>query len=173
MAMTYSFSNNSFIAEEIINYIVKNSNDNLLKASTLYVDSMLYLRKYPHFKRSVNQAAILLDNALAILSKNDTYDAHFHKIFNRNGYALTLFKYKKISEALNLEIELYNQLKNLDFHNEKRDMHLSVILYNIYQCYRVNGDDEYADGTLEELLEMDSNDYHYRYGYINYLLQKK
>lgn len=168
MALTYSFNDQTFISESIINYIINNDFTNKTKASLLYVKSMFYLRQHPHFVKNNNKAAEILNDAYSLIEDDD--EATFLKIFNRNGYALSLFKNGEYKKSLDIELQLHKDLQKFTHNIEKRNMHSSVILYNIYQCYKVLGEFSLACDVMELLLKIDPNDYNYRYSFINYLV---
>ncbi|QXB87672.1 tetratricopeptide repeat protein (plasmid) [Acinetobacter lwoffii] len=95
-----------------------------------------------------------------ITEENDDFEKlTFEKIFNRNGYALILFKEGKLLDA---KLQILECLDNINkYHgddiNNKINIHKSVLLYNLAQCYEKLGMIDDAISTFKILLELDPN----------------
>lgn len=134
------------------------------KASAAYVRSMLYLRHHAPFMLDVTKGKRILDDALTLL--DTTQDARltseerkFLRVFNRNGYALALYREKSYDEAIRL---MEWGLRELEGGSGKHHMHRSVLLYNYCQCLRAKGSLDEAIARYDELLTIDGNhpEYH-------------
>lgn len=127
------------------------------KIRAAYVISMLYLRMYPREKQSVKVAEELLNDAYEILEQNSNLkDWTFNRVFNRNGYALCLFRHGRVQEALHL---LEWGIKELRLGRGESVgsnlLHQSVLMYNAIQCLRALGRYEECKATCRELIELD------------------
>ncbi|WP_138494478.1 tetratricopeptide repeat protein [Paenibacillus pinistramenti] len=133
------------------------------KALANYILSMLYARHHQKFLLDINKSKNFLEEAYEILcslSETDLKDIHFHKIFNRNGYALVLFREGKIQEA----IELLNfGISNLNDKNKK--LHKTVLIYNLAQCFTKI--EKYGE-ALELYNQVISHDPYYPENYLEY-----
>lgn len=101
-----------------------------------YVLSMLYARHHAREDLSVATSKAYLEEAYKILeTRNETnyVDYTFDKVFNRNGYALILFREGKLEEAARLLEWGIATIKDRDTPKER--MHLSVLYYNVAQVY--------------------------------------
>ena len=126
----------------------------LSKVKAAYVLSMLYLRLHPKDNQDLNTAEQLLIDSHQLIEANTTMkDYYFHSVFNRNGYALCLFRRGQIDDALemlNLGIE---KLKNSD--DGAKCLHQSVLIYNAVQCFKALQRYEECEELCKNLLEID------------------
>lgn len=153
MSFSLNMQNRSLEAEYYFNQWKENGNNaDLVQAN--YMLSMLYLRHHPKHLLSIEKASSYLQKAYNVLleDKNISLDTNFEKVFNRNGYALVLFKKGHVESALAL---LKEQLQILNMSSEKHFMHKTVIMYNLAQCYLKMGNTEDAIRTFEELINLD------------------
>lgn len=100
-----------------------------------YVLSMLYARHHPSYLLSLEKAEKLLHEAYQVLLAlaPEEKDVTFQKVFNRNGYALILFRRGEVNEAIRL---LQQGIQTLaQYKNAKAALHQSVLVYNLAQCY--------------------------------------
>lgn len=130
----------------------------------LYGKAMLYARHHREGLRSIARSAELLTEAYGLvhaLSSGDrAKDAVvFDEVFNRNGYALILFRRGQVDEAIRL---LRWGIDTLTATSEKVAIHRTVLIYNLAQCYKEIRDFRSAIATYEELLGVDPNmpEYH-------------
>jgi tetratricopeptide (TPR) repeat protein len=123
-----------------------------VKAS--YVLSMLYLRMHNKEKQDLVTAENFLNNAYKILQDNPGLDdIEFHQVFNRNGYALCLYRRGKILEALEMLENGIAILKKDE--SGARKLHQSVLIYNAVQCLRSLERYEDCESKCRELLAID------------------
>lgn len=128
----------------------------LVKAN--YGLSMLYMRHHPKYLRNMVTAEALLNEAYDV--SQTLSNEPFLSIFNRNGYALVLFRKGKIVEAKVLLEWAIAELSKLP--GRVALMHKSVIMYNVAQCHFSQGSYEEALKILSELIAIDSGypEYH-------------
>lgn len=117
-----------------------------------YVLAMLYARHHPKYLRSLSKAEELLNEAFQSL-KND--EISFHKIFNRNGYALILYRRGKIEEAIDILLTGISNLQKNNLSDEDHGLHESVLTYNLAQCYAALNRFEEASSAFKKLIKMD------------------
>ncbi|QSX24194.1 tetratricopeptide repeat protein [Priestia megaterium] len=126
-------------------------------ASALYGLSMLYLRHFENEKRSLKKGEECLLKAKEIIEKNqhqldDEY--LFHKVFNRNGYSLVLFKKGEVELAH--EYCADGEKKLFDYYgNDQHLLHRTVLIYNATMTATALGRYEEAFHYFEKLLELD------------------
>ncbi|QXB87624.1 tetratricopeptide repeat protein (plasmid) [Acinetobacter lwoffii] len=145
------------------------SDDDLFKIDStraLYSKAMLYVRLHSKELLDVEKSKNLLNEAYELMlnstitEENDDFEKlTFEKIFNRNGYALILFKEGKLLDA---KLQILECLDNINkYHgddiNNKINIHKSVLLYNLAQCYEKLGMIDDAISTFKILLELDPN----------------
>lgn len=140
-------------------YYYNNHDGTLLsQIKSAYPTSMLHLRHHPKILQDPKVARDLLEHSFNLLQNTEASavissdELDFHRVFNRNGYALILFKDGKIKEAVDL---LKWGLSVLGDKGGKFHMHKSVILYNIYQCYKQSDDIAKAHEYIDMVLEID------------------
>lgn len=127
------------------------------KVRALYGKSMLYARHHPDGLRDIDTAAACLDHAYGIIGNlSELERAHddvvFEEVFNRNGFALVLFRRGHVDEALDL---LKDGVTRLSATTERVAIHRSVLIYNLAQCHKQLGDIEAAIRTFDQLLDVD------------------
>lgn len=164
LALSHLLSEDSFAAEAYYNKW-KQVGDEKALISANYGLSMLYLRHHPKDLRNQRTAVAFLDEAYAAtkLQKGDA----FSEIFNRNGFALVLFRQGKVQEAIRLLSWAISELKKMS--GKRALMHRSVIEYNLSQCFGRTGQYEEAVNHLEEVLKIDPNYAEYRVDLADYL----
>ncbi|MFE6835361.1 tetratricopeptide repeat protein [Streptomyces sp. NPDC057705] len=140
----------------------REDSDPLGVAGADYGLSMLYARHHPPVLRSLDRTAEHLEHGYAVLDQvpaDDTRDLTFHRVFNRNGYALVEFRRGHIEEAIGHLTEGIAQLRN---GSAVHHMHQTVLIYNLGQCYRRIGRLDEAIATFCDLLEVDGRmpEYH-------------
>lgn len=81
----------------------------------------------------------------------------FFALFNRNGYALVLFRKDRVEEAKDLMVDCINKIDKLSIHDREEELELyrSVLVYNLAQCYEKLGDYNNAIISLNKLLDKD------------------
>ncbi|MGI5466397.1 tetratricopeptide repeat protein [Streptomyces sp. CA-132043] len=135
--------------------------DPVSAAGAHYGLAMLYARHHPAHLRSLDRTAQHLEFGHEILQKapSDTPDLEFHRVFNRNGYALVEFRRGRVQEAIQ---HLTEGIEKLRSGSGKHHMHQTVLIYNLAQCYRRSGNLPMAIETYEKLLAVDGNmpEYH-------------
>lgn len=127
-----------------------------------YALSMLYARHHPAHLRSLDRTAEYLEHGYAAMDQvgvNETRDLTFHRVFNRNGYALVEFRRGHLEEAIT---HLTNGISQLRNGSAIHRMHQTVLIYNLAQCYRRVGRIDDAIATYSELLGVDGKmpEYH-------------
>lgn len=169
-AITQNNLGNTLAGEALLKHIVSkdynNATENEVKISSLYILSMLYLRHHEKIFHNIELAEEYLTKAHNLLNDANFIhnDKEFKKIFNRNGYALILFKRNQIQDAIAL---LENKVKELDMlisnGKEYAILHKTVLIYNISQCYNSLGDFRKSILLLEEIIKIDTYDVDYHY----------
>lgn len=131
------------------------SSVNLSKVKAAYVLSMLYLRLHPKDKQCLETAESLLSESHALIESNTMMkDYLFHSVFNRNGFALCLFRRGKVNEALSM-LEL--GIKKLSQSDDgAKDLHQSVLIYNSVQCLKALNRYEDCEQLCKKLLDIDN-----------------
>lgn len=127
-----------------------------------YALSMLYARHHPANLRSLAKTAEYLEHGYAVLDQvdeDDPRDLTFHRVFNRNGYALVEFRRGRLEGAIAHLDDGISQLRN---GSAIHHMHQTVLIYNLAQCYRRVGKIDDAMATYSELLGIDGKmpEYH-------------
>ena len=127
----------------------------LSKVKAAYLLSMLYLRLHPKYKQNLETAELFLSESHQLIESNVTMkDYHFHSVFNRNGYALCLFRRGKILEALEMLQVGVEKLKQSD--DGAKNLHQSVLIYNAVQCLKALKRYEECEILCQNLLTIDS-----------------
>jgi tetratricopeptide (TPR) repeat protein len=134
LGLCTNFFGRTIESEEHFSHLLKSKKDlNVVKAS--YVISMLYLRMHPKERQSLQTAEDLLENAYQVLENNPAVeDRTFHQVFNRNGFALCLYRRGKVHEALAMLEQGIVKLQNSG--EGATPLHQSVLIYNSVQCLR-------------------------------------
>jgi tetratricopeptide (TPR) repeat protein len=150
--------------------IEDSSCDENIKSRVLYSLALLYLRHHNKVQHNIDKAEQYLNLAYSIISKNKINASQFSKVFNRNGFALCLYKKGKINEAIELlkwGIRILNKEKN-----DKNKLHSSVLVYNLFLCFKALDKPMKAIIYLKKLIEDDPKMAEYRSELIYYLIQK-
>lgn len=133
----------------------RNSGDDIDLVRANYAISMLYLRHHPKPLRSLELANKYLDEAYSTLQKissNEVPQVEFETVFNRNGYALYLFRIGKVEEAMNL---IEKGIQKLSNSSKGSFLHKTVLMYNLAQCHKQLGNHPAAIKYYKELLLLD------------------
>lgn len=153
MGLCTNFSGETEKSERSFREMLASSNPNA-RVTAAYVTSMLYLRMHRKEKQNLETAEELLQTAYDTLSDHpEIQDWTFHRVFNRNGYALCLFRRGKVVEALEMLERGINVLKE-DLSGANR-LHQSVLIYNAVQCLRALNRFADCEAKCEELLSID------------------
>ena len=125
------------------------------KVKAAYLLSMLYLRLHPKDKQDLETAEFFLSESHQLIESHVTMkDYHFHSVFNRNGFALCLFRRGKILEALEM---LQLGVEKLRQSNDgAKNLHQSVLIYNAVQCLKALKRYEECEKLCQNLLAIDS-----------------
>ncbi|MGN7313405.1 tetratricopeptide repeat protein [Alkalicoccobacillus gibsonii] len=133
-----------------------------------YVLSMLYTRHHPKNLHSLEKAEMLLNEAYTYCDN----EVGFHKVFNRNGYALILFRKGLVEEAINILIKGIQSLRESGLSSVDGELHESVLTYNLAQCYVSTEDYVKACSTFERLIDMDPHYPENHLEYAKYLIKE-
>ncbi len=130
------------------------SSEVVAQVKATYVLSMLYLRLHPREMQSLEVAESYLNQGYKLIENNpNTKDYYFHSVFNRNGYALCLFRRGKVNEALDM---LVSGIKKLQLSDDgAKKLHQSVLIYNAVQCLKNLKNFAECERWCEQLLEID------------------
>lgn len=129
------------------------------KVSACYVLAMLYARHHPVAFQSQTKSEDYLNDAYSIIEKTSDQKLQenvFSKVFNRNGYALLLFRKGEISKAA--DILTWGMSELADYHKTEIHLHRTVLLYNRAQCYHAQR--RYAD-AMRDYQTLLSHDPHF------------
>lgn len=122
------------------------------RARVYYSLAMLYARHHRRALRCNTQAKSYLEEGFDLLtnaknrqdvSEINKESIEYEKVFNRNGYALILYREGKYSEVIEM---LENCIAHLDYSKYSRGIHHTVLLNNLARAYQ-------ACGKYEEALE--------------------
>lgn len=143
--------NKTEIAELYLNKS-KEFNNSQRFVDSNYILSMLYTRHHPKYLQSTTKAEELLQEAYLHCKEKS-----FHKTFNRNGYALILFRKGNVEEAINILKDGIASLKENNSEEPDSKLHESVLVYNLAQCYVAQNNIDLAHKIFKELLAIDPN----------------
>lgn len=153
---------NAIMSEYYLDLILNNNNIEKYKNGSRYSKAMLYARMHSQELQNIEKSEYLLNQAYDEITSSDEYlnnisSAIFSALFNRNGYALILFRKNKIEEAKNLMLDCISQIDNIYIvdRQEELDLYRSVLVYNLAQCYERLGDYDNAIISLNKLLDKD------------------
>lgn len=155
------------------------SDDIIMRASAAYMISMLYLRWHRSERLNLDIAEAFLNRAYdEIDAISDRETREFHRVFNRNGYALCLYRRGRVEEAFETLKDgvavLDNSIARLDKNGglSHRYLHRSVLLYNAVQCLATLRHFAECEAMCTELIAADPlfPEYHLEAGRI-YLMQ--
>ncbi|GAA4151874.1 tetratricopeptide repeat protein [Leifsonia shinshuensis] len=140
------------------------SDDPLDGIRALYGKAMLYARHHPDGLRDLETSGELLNEAFALFDRlpeaeRSSDSVVFDEVFNRNGYALILFRRGEVEEALR---SLQTGIERLSGTSEKIAIHRSVLMYNLAQCLQRLGRFEEAIAAYERLIAVDPHMAEYR-----------
>jgi len=157
-------------------YYLKNyrGEDAIDKVRACYSLAMLCVRHHAPNFRDLDRGEGYLQEALEILDGLDPNDQNeelsFHKVFNRNGYALVLFKRKHIHEALEVLNKGIARLSELG--QEAVALHKSVLTYNKMICHKALADVSNQRACFRDLIESDPLYPYYRLDFANSLMEE-
>ncbi len=152
------------------------SEDTVTRASAAYMISMLYLRWHSKEKHSLDQAEKFLDQAYKELGEIADFETReFQRVFNRNGYALCLYRRGRVEDAFEM---LKTGVATLDSSIARSDaegrpshryLHRSVLLYNAVQCLAAMKRFSECEAMCAELISSDPlfPEYHLETGRIH------
>lgn len=133
------------------------SGTDLDRVRALYGISMLYARHHPIGLLSIDRSAELLEEAYEIIVNLQPVERSdesvvFDEVFNRNGFALTLFRRGDVDGATEM---LRWGIRTLEGTTEKVSIHRTVLIYNLAQCLKQSGNLLEAIKTYEHLTAVD------------------
>lgn len=153
---------NAIMFEYYLDLILNNNNIEKYKNGSRYSKAMLYARMHSQELQNIEKSEYLLNQAYDEITSSDEClnnisSVIFSALFNRNGYALILFRKNKIEEAKNLMLDCISQIDNISIvdRQEELDLYRSVLVYNLAQCYERLGDYDNAIISLNKLLDKD------------------
>lgn len=148
--------------------IARKSGDKKIIVEANYMLAMLFARHHKKYLINDSYSKLLLNEAYNCFGSELT----INKIFNRNGYALLLFKERRIDEAISMLNDCISSLRMLKQNSDDPaiEIHESVLIYNILQCYIEQGEDDQVDMYFRELELLDPNFIEYKIEYARYLL---
>lgn len=124
------------------------------KVKATYVLSMLYLRLHPKEKQNLEIAENYLNLGHELIESNpDIEDYCFHSVFNRNGFALCLFRRGQIVDALNMLDAGIAKLQSSG--DGAKSLHQSVLIYNAVQCLKALKRFDDCESRCQVLLQVD------------------
>ena len=141
------------------------------KIRILYALSMLYLRHHNETKHDLSKGEFCLNYAFNLLKDKTGDFFEFNKVFNRNGYALCLYKRDKIGEAVKLLKWGLSKLSKMK--GDSVNLHSSVLLYNLCLCYKKQNRVELAIAQYKKLLKVDGKMFEYVAEFIKYLIETR
>ena len=122
--------------------------------SASYGLSMLYLRHHPRKYLDREKGAGYLEKSYQILMDlPDTDKTVVDRVFNRNGFALVLFKRGNIKGAETMVEKGISRLNAIDTHYSK--FHQSILYYNLFQCFAKQKKCDKASEVMEHLISLD------------------
>lgn len=134
-----------------------------------YGMAMMYIRNYSPSFRSLEQAEYHLNIAYKEIEKYD-YDSvekEIDMLFNRNGFALILFRRGKVEKARDIVAHGIKRLGQLN--TPQALFNQSVLMYNLFQCQIVLKDFDEAEQTIQELIAIDPQFHSYYIYYYRFL----
>lgn len=175
-ALMFNALRNPMAAETMLNLIISDDridNDHkFMRVKAMYILSMNYLRGNPEIFRDSKKAKSILNEAYNILDLELGNEYEFIKLFNRNGYALALFQEGKTEECIQImEEKILAISKIIDEKNKYYNLHKVVLVYNLYQCFKRDGQLRKAEDTLRKAISLDVNDVEYRYDLVRFLIE--
>lgn len=151
IGLSYCLQNRTMEAEKFFKYWGDAGGIEFARAN--YSRAMLYARHHPVGLRNQEKAKSLLKSAWETLLELDTSEEIiYERIFNRNGYALILYREKKYKEAANLLEESVKKINETKFQS---GVHHTVLLNNLGRIYAAMGRSEEAERTLLKCVDLD------------------
>ncbi|HFU4002128.1 TPA: tetratricopeptide repeat protein, partial [Streptococcus suis] len=134
-----------------------------------YMLAMLFARHHKKHLLNDSYSKALLNEAYSYFGDEVT----INKIFNRNGYALLLFKERRVDDAISMLKECINSLIHLKkiSNDSAIEIHESVLVYNVLQCYFSKKNHNQVDKYFRKLELLDPNFLEYKIEYARYLLE--
>ncbi|MFB0832705.1 tetratricopeptide repeat protein [Brevibacillus laterosporus] len=145
------------VGEDYYNYVLEQKCTPDIKVSVLYKLSMLYLRHHPSEKRDAQRGESYLIAASELIEENKEALGEnyiFHKVFNRNGYSLVLYRKGDMETAHHYCIDGHEQILR-HYGPIKHILHRSVLMYNSTLTAIGLEDYEQAFKQFDYLLDMD------------------
>lgn len=139
-----------------------------------YSLAMLYIRHHPKTHQNVELGMKFLDDAyqeLELSTEFSEFELTIRKTFNRNGYALALFRLGYVDKAQKTVESCISVLNNHP--NKQSNFHKTVLLYNLYQCHIVRNEYDNAEDKLIELIKIDPQFIMYRECLIDFYLDRE
>jgi len=122
-------------------------------ARARYSLAMLYARHHDSQRRSQEIAEEYLQSAYSLLNRlPESAAVNYEKVFNRNGYALLLFRNKQFSEAALLLEEGIASLTRTELDGQ---LHKTVLLNNLGRVYGAMGRMHDAEKALGAAVDLD------------------
>ena len=120
-----------------------------------YSLAMLNLKNYPMQFKRIELAEKYLQEAYAEMeiTEYDPQKKEVDLIFNRNGYALVLYRKGQVEEAVGLVNNGITRLDEIDTSYAK--FHQSVLYYNLFQCNQAEKEYELAEKNIKHLISTD------------------
>lgn len=129
---------NPVMSEYYLNLILNDDKIEKYKNGSRYSKAMLYARMHSQELQSIEKSEFLLNQAYDEIIGSDEYLKHspsaiFSALFNRNGYALILFRKNKIEEAKKLMVDCINKIDSISILDKEEELELycSVLVYNL------------------------------------------
>lgn len=167
LGVAYTQINKTEIAELYLNKS-KEFNNSQRFVDSNYILSMLYTRHHPKYLQSTTKAEELLQEAYLHCKEKS-----FHKTFNRNGYALILFRKGNVEEAIKILKDGIASLKENNSEEPDSKLHESVLVYNLAQCYVAQNNIDLAHKTFKKLLALNPNYPENNLEYAKFLMNQK
>lgn len=171
LALSYRAVDAIFEAKFYNEALIRVGNLNQRKKAR-YSLAMLHTRNFPNKFKSLDIAADYLNVAYKELSEAEYDEATkgVDMVFNRNGYALVLFRKGKVDEATTIVENGIAKLDLIDTASAK--FHQSVLFYNLFQCYVAQKQYDKAADTLKGLLEKDHKYHPYYVHLANFYIRQ-
>jgi len=172
VGLCHRLLSNPIEAEFYFNKVIEKTKNIYQRNTAWYALAMIsILGHQPKFKNLSKSENYLQKNyeELCSLKKSKLNKAKI--IFNRNGYALTLFRRGKLKEALEIVEDGVRQLDG--FNTKQQFFQQTVLYYNIFQCYLNLGEISKAETTILKLINSDPKFPKYRLDLAEMYLQEK
>ena len=152
-------------------YACSNGNFNQRNRAS-YSLSMLYIRHLDESYCDLNLGKDYLNNMYEEIKCNLQGDKRTIELaFNRNGFALALFKEGKIKDAEKMVLEGIRTLKKIDSFDSM--FRQTVLLYNVAQCLVKRNLYGEAEKIFKKLIKIDPKFYVYREALIEFYFKNK